>query len=239
MPYTHYHNFSIHTHHQRPKGGRHYRAVRRRQRPWRIGFIVVLLIAATWFSWQLVGDKGAQVASSAMDRLFPTEEEREARRLEKETEREARQREDKAEKEASQTRHEQTIIDLINVERRQVGARQLTWDSDLQLIARAHSEDMAVKDYFSHVNKEGQDYRQRALSQGYVCRNPKWRGVAENLYFGSRGHREPGDAVRMWKGSPGHRRAMLDRTFSKGAVGIHEGRSSGYGQGYYTTLLLC
>jgi len=228
MPYTHYHNFSIHTHHHRPKGGRHYQAVRRRQRPWRIGFIVVLLIAATWVSWQLVGNEGTQVASSAMDRLFPTEEEREARRLEKE-----------AEREASQTQHEQTIINLINEERRQVGARQLTWDSDLQRIARAHSKDMAEKDYFSHVNKEGQDYRQRAVSQGYVCRNPKWRGVAENIYVGSRGHRDPGDAVRMWRVSPGHRRAMLDRTFSKGAVGIHEGHSSGYGKGYYTTLLLC
>ena len=40
-PYTHFHNFSVHTHHHRPNGGRHYRAVRRRQRPWRIAFILV------------------------------------------------------------------------------------------------------------------------------------------------------------------------------------------------------
>ena len=39
-PYAHYHNWSFHTHHNRPKGGNHYRAVRRRQRPWRIGFFV-------------------------------------------------------------------------------------------------------------------------------------------------------------------------------------------------------
>ena len=41
MPYSHFHDFSFHTHHQRPRGGRHYRAVRRRQLPWRIGFILV------------------------------------------------------------------------------------------------------------------------------------------------------------------------------------------------------
>ncbi len=250
MPYTHYHDFSIHTHHQRPKGGRHYRAVRSRQRPWRIVLTIALLIAGAWLAWNLVGDKGVELASSATDSLFPTAEEREARRLDKEAEqesrrleeeaeREARQRDEAAKEEARQTQHEQTIIELINEERRLVDAGDLTWDPHLQRIARAHSKDMAEKDYFSHVNKTGQDYRQRALSQGYVCRNPKWRGVAENIYFGSRGFRDPGDAVRSWKGSPGHRRAMLDRTFSKAAVGVHEGHSTGYGKGYFTTLLLC
>ncbi len=228
MPYTHYHDFSIHTHHHRPKGGRHYRAVRRRQRPWTIAFTIALLLGALWVAWEITGDKGPEPASSAVDKLFPSEAEREARR-----------REEEAEKEARQTKHEQTIIELINEERRLVGARGLAWDPDLQRIAKAHSQDMAEKDYFSHVNKAGKDYRQRALDQGYVCRNPRWRGVAENIYFGSRGHQSPDDAVRMWRGSPGHRRAMLDRTFTKAAVGIHEGHSTGYGQGYFTTLLLC
>ena len=39
-PYTHFHNFSVHTHHRRPKGGRHYQAIRSRQRPWRLAFIL-------------------------------------------------------------------------------------------------------------------------------------------------------------------------------------------------------
>ena len=44
-PYSHFHNWSFHTHHNRPKGGNHYRAVRRRQRPWRIGFAIALIAA--------------------------------------------------------------------------------------------------------------------------------------------------------------------------------------------------
>ena len=36
MPYTHFHNWSIHTHHRRPKHGNHYNAVRRRQKPFRV-----------------------------------------------------------------------------------------------------------------------------------------------------------------------------------------------------------
>ena len=51
MPYTHFHNWSFHTHHQRPKGGRHDRAVRRRQRPWKIGFFVALVVSLLWFSY--------------------------------------------------------------------------------------------------------------------------------------------------------------------------------------------
>ena len=49
MRYTHFHNWSIHTHHRRPKGGRHDMAVRRRQRPWKIGMALVVLAAAVWF----------------------------------------------------------------------------------------------------------------------------------------------------------------------------------------------
>ena len=228
MPYTHYHNFSFHTHHRRPKGGRHYLAVRRKQRLWRIAFAVALLIAISWTTWQIVGEEGTDPVSSAIDGLFPSEAEKEARQLRKE-----------AEEEARQTEHEQTIIELINEERLLVGARALTWDPELQRIGRSHSRDMAEKGYFSHVNKAGQDYRQRALVAGYVCRNPRWRGVAENIFFGSRGHQQPRDAVRSWRGSPGHRKAMLDRTFKRAAVGIHEGQLAGYGQGYFTTLLLC
>ena len=43
MPYSHFHDWSFHTHRRRPKGGNHWRAVRRSQRPWRIGALVLLV----------------------------------------------------------------------------------------------------------------------------------------------------------------------------------------------------
>lgn len=48
MPYTHYHNWSIHRRHRRPRGGNHWRAVDRRQKPWRIALIIVLVLVLTW-----------------------------------------------------------------------------------------------------------------------------------------------------------------------------------------------
>ena len=48
MPYTHFHDWSIHTHHHRSRGGRHYNAIRRRQRPWKVGFFVLASVVAFW-----------------------------------------------------------------------------------------------------------------------------------------------------------------------------------------------
>ena len=48
MPYTHFHDWSIHTHHQRPRGGRHYNAIRRRQRPWKVGFFILAVVLSFW-----------------------------------------------------------------------------------------------------------------------------------------------------------------------------------------------
>ena len=42
MPYSHFHDWSWHHHSTRPKGGRHWRAVRRRQRPWKIGLTLTV-----------------------------------------------------------------------------------------------------------------------------------------------------------------------------------------------------
>ena len=45
MPYTHFHGWSFHTHRRRRKGGEHWRAVRRRQRPWLIAGLMVIVAA--------------------------------------------------------------------------------------------------------------------------------------------------------------------------------------------------
>ena len=61
MPYSHFHDWSFHTHHRRPKGGNHWRAIRRRQRPWRIGALFVLVGVII----------GAAVVLSARHEVFP------------------------------------------------------------------------------------------------------------------------------------------------------------------------
>ena len=297
MPYSHFHNWSFHTHHRQPKGGNHYNAVRRRQRPWRIGFVVVLIgslaclavFAGLRFDTQVeavktfvVGNAKEQsqrqeeraqtrVAKEGIEKQTRTANEgieKQTRTANEGIERQTRVANEGIEKQTrtanegierqtrvtiqemeSQTRvanedkkqeqHERAIVSLINQERNQRGIREMTWDPKLQAIARAHSRDMSDRGYFDHTNRSGLDYRQRAIAAGYDCPNLKWQGVAENLYFGSRGHQSPQAAVNTWLDSPLHKRAMLDSTFSKAAIGVHEGYLAGYGYGYFTTLLLC
>ena len=44
MPYTHCYDFSIHAYRKCPKYGNHYRRVQREQRPWKIMFVVLVLV---------------------------------------------------------------------------------------------------------------------------------------------------------------------------------------------------
>lgn len=253
MPYSHFHNWSFHTHHRRPKGGNHYNAIRKRQRPWRIGFVVVLIgslaglavlaglrfdvqrEAVRTFAVETVEDQSQRKEERAQTRAAGQDIERQTRVTIQETESRTRT----ANIDKTQEQHERTIVSIINQERNLRGIREMAWDPKLQAIARAHSRDMADKGYFDHTNRSGLDYRQRAVVAGYHCANPKWRGVAENLYFATKGHQSPQAAVNNWLDSPLHKRAMLDPTFSKAAIGVHEGYLAGYGAGYFTTLLLC
>ena len=258
MPYSHYHDWSFHTHRRKPRSGRHFRAVCRRQRPWRVGFGFALMAAAVLVAWNM-GALGT--AAAAVQGLFPDEAEKEAYRQKQaaEAERDVPTREPTvgARREVRRwepspptpTRrptppvdlaaHEQAIVEVLNAERAKRGLGTLEWDAELHTIARAHSLDMAQGNYLEHVNPQGQDYRDRAVAAGYDCPNPEWQGVAENLHFAVRGYQEPEDPIDRWLLSLGHRMAMLDPSFSKAAIGIHEGEYQHYGHGQYTTLLLC
>ena len=241
MSYTHYHNWSVHTHHQRPKGGNHDRATRRRQKPWKIAFTMAILttvLVATILV--LTNNDRIEAAKTFTSQMFESESQRQQVRQQTRT---ANARSEKAAQvsgaNAHQEKYERAIVALINQERSQRGAGLLAWESPLQAIARAHAQDMATHNYFSHTNKSGMDYRDRATAAGYRCLNTTWGNTAENIYFGPGIHKTSEATVASWLSSPGHRRAMLHPSFKKAAIGIHEGHLDGYGTGYYTVLLLC
>ena len=82
---------------------------------------------------------------------------------------------------------ESKIHTLINVQRTQNGLIALFSDPQLNLIARAHSQDMATRNYFEHVTPEGADPTERGLSAGYHCHKDLPNGyyadgLAENIF---------------------------------------------------------
>src|SRR5262245_64865595 len=66
----------------------------------------------------------------------------------------------------------------INLERRAEDRAPLEWDDTLGNLARGHSEDMAKRGYFKHVNPEGQTPMKRLEEAGYN----KCRLVGENIF---------------------------------------------------------
>src|SRR5688500_7236741 len=84
---------------------------------------------------------------------------------------------------------EQLIHDLANVQRGENRLDALKWDKELSAIARAHSEDMAKRSFFSHVNPDGESPTDRGERAGYICRKVTGRyvteGLAENISQGN------------------------------------------------------
>lgn len=109
---------------------------------------------------------------------------------------------------------EQTLIDRLNKERVLHGLRPLQVDTTLTAAARAKSQDMVSKNYFSHTSPTFGSPAQ--LLQKYGVR---YTAYGENIAQG-------GSAVQihqMWMNSPGHRANMLNGAFTHVGIGVVSG----------------
>ncbi|HET6529650.1 MAG TPA: CAP domain-containing protein [Actinoplanes sp.] len=107
---------------------------------------------------------------------------------------------------------EAEVVRLVNVERQQAGCGPLTSDDRLQAAARAHSADMAARDYFSHTTPEGVEFATRITAAGYA-----WRGAGENI---AKGYRTPEAVMTGWMNSAGHKANILNCGFRDLGVGV-------------------
>jgi len=133
-----------------------------------------------------------------------------------------------------------------NRARQSEGLGEVAWRDDLAAVARAHSQDMATRDFFDHVNPDGASPDHRAVAAGIECvielaQNRRRLGVSENLFMTSRydhyvettrgGQTERTYAwypiaeiahrtVQSWLDSPGHRRNLLEPTARAEGIGV-------------------
>lgn len=135
---------------------------------------------------------------------------------------------------------EHRVHDLINAERANARLSTLKTDDKLTAIARAHSQDMARRHFFAHVNPSGEDPTARGRRAGYECRRivgDRIRvGLAENLYEASGTARDDIEhkSVEGWMNSPGHRANILEKNHSRTGVGVAVA-----GDAVYITQLFC
>lgn len=102
------------------------------------------------------------------------------------------------------------VVSLTNTARAKAGCRPLRRDDRLDDAALRHSLDMSTKVYFSHDSKDGRTFSDRILAAGYT--SPGGENIA-------RGQTTAAEVVQAWMDSPGHRRNILDCTFTTIGVG--------------------
>lgn len=129
---------------------------------------------------------------------------------------------------------EAAVLAEVNV-RRQRGAAcgdksfgpaaPLSGSAALEQAARAHSVDMAARNYFSHTSQDGRTVQQRLQAAGY-------RGGAygENI---AAGRETAHDTVEQWMQSPGHCANIMDPSFRLLGVGHAYSAASSFGH-YWT-----
>ena len=112
---------------------------------------------------------------------------------------------------------EALILNNVNRERTKHGLPELTWAPDIAEVALRHSEDMATKGYFSHVNQEGDSVDTRLEKAGIV-----FSVSAENLFTTNDFTEIAESSVRSWMNSPPHRDNLLNADVTDTGIGIHK-----------------
>lgn len=122
---------------------------------------------------------------------------------------------------------EQLIYEKVNKVRTDHNLSELEWASDVAGVARKHSEDMGIKEYFAHENKEGEFVSERLGKNGIV-----FTMSAENIFKCTNYPDIVEEAVIGWMESPGHKANILNGDVMETGVGVY--KVSGKNEYYIT-----
>ncbi|MBC7914117.1 MAG: CAP domain-containing protein [Pyrinomonadaceae bacterium] len=94
-------------------------------------------------------------------------------------------------------------------------AEPLTWNTQLQLSALGHAQDMARNKYFNHVSKNGAKIKDRITASGYTHEGFQTFTIGENIAYNQRTIKE---VMQGWLNSPLHCKNLMNPAFKE--VGI-------------------
>ncbi|MGE6487636.1 CAP domain-containing protein [Paenisporosarcina sp. NPDC076898] len=130
-----------------------------------------------------------------------------------------------------QKSYESQMFIVINAERKLNNINAVNYSNNASLVAREHSKDMAVNDYFSHTNLKGLSPFDRLAIAGI-----DYRTAGENIAMG---FTNPYFAHEALMNSIGHRKNLLNPNYSNLGVGIdfqswNTGSTPYYAENYFT-----
>jgi len=124
---------------------------------------------------------------------------------------------------------ENATLSMINAERGKKGLAPLVMRDDLHRVARAHSEDMAARDFHDHTNPDGESPWDRMRAAGIT-----FSSSAENIAWNDHPD-QAAVAVRSWMESRGHRDNILNGGYTLTGLGV---ASDGAGGAYFTQVFM-
>lgn len=128
------------------------------------------------------------------------------------------------------------VVAELNATRTARGLVPLRVSPALAAAAAVHSREMAEKGYFAHRSPDGSDFSKR-VTRYYLPSGARTWSVGENLLWSSPTIDASG-AIRMWLGSPGHRRNMLDPQWREvGISALHVDAAPGFYRGLEVTIV--
>jgi uncharacterized protein YkwD len=115
--------------------------------------------------------------------------------------------------------------ELTNRERDAMGLPALRCHDGLTFVAIGHSEDMAERGFFDHINPDGEQPWDRMNGAGVTG----WKAAGENI---AAGYPTAAAVTDGWMNSPGHRANIMNPEFNCVGVGVYEHQ----GRLYWTQL---
>ncbi|MGA9288392.1 MAG: CAP domain-containing protein [Anaerobacillus sp.] len=109
---------------------------------------------------------------------------------------------------------EQQVVNLTNEERAKAGLPALEVDTELSKVAQAKSEDMRDNNYFAH-NSPTNGSPFDMMNQFGI----KYQSAGENI---AKGQQTPEEVVNAWMNSEGHRKNIMNDSFTHIGVGYVE-----------------
>lgn len=119
------------------------------------------------------------------------------------------------------------VVRLVNIERAKYGLKPLSENWELSRVARFKSNDMADRRYFSHTSPTyGSPF---TMMKNFGIR---YTSAGENIAMGQRSAAE---VMKGWMNSPGHRKNILNSSFTQ--IGVGYGVNSN-GTPYWTQMFI-
>ena len=111
------------------------------------------------------------------------------------------------------------VFALTNAEREKNGLKPLKWDETLALLAQVHCEDMIERDFFDHINPDGETPFDRMKDFDIAY----WT-AGENI---AAGQLSPEAVMEAWMNSKRHRENILNPNFRSLGISVLKGGSHG------------